>query len=201
MKANVPIILIYSRLVIGFVILTLSIANAAMYKSIAITLLVVGVLTDVFDGIIARRLNISTQHLRRLDSTVDQIFFICVAIATYVQCPSFFKANSILLVILFGSEGLAYVICYFKFKKEIATHTIGAKIWTLLLVATLTQITATCNAQTLFKYCFWIGEVTRLEIIAIILLIKTWTNDVPTVYHAVQLRKGREIKRSKLFNG
>ena len=171
------------------------------YKIFAITLLSVGLLTDIFDGIIARQLNISTQRLRRLDSTIDQIFFISVAVATYIQCPDFFKANVYKLTLLLGIEVLTYLISFLKFKKEIATHSIGAKIWTLLLFATFVQIILQCQSIFLFNLCFWVGMFTRLEIIAIIMTLKVWTSDVPTFYHSVKLRKGKEIKRHKIFNG
>ena len=196
-----PLILIYARLAIGPIIILLSLARADHYIFIAITLFTIGLLTDIFDGIIARRLNISTQRLRRLDSTVDQVFFISFAVVTYIQCPDFFKTNATKLIILFGFEALTYLVSFFKFRKEIATHSIGAKIWTLLLFATLIQIIVQCQSVLLFNLCFWTGLLTRLEIMAIIFTLKQWTNDVPSVYHAIRFRQGKEIKRSKMFNG
>ena len=71
MTSKIPIILIFSRLIIGFVIISLSLIKVEFYQTIAVVLLSLGLLTDIFDGIIARHLNISTQKLRRLDSTVD----------------------------------------------------------------------------------------------------------------------------------
>ncbi len=201
MKSKIPITLIFLRLIIGFTIIVLSAARVDNYKVIAIILLTFGLLTDIFDGIIARQLNVSTQKLRRLDSSIDQVFFISFAIATYIQCPYFFKENILKLAILFGFEALAYLVSFLKFKKEIATHSIGAKIWTLLLFATLIQIILQCQSILLFNICFWVGLVTRLEIIAIILILKKWTNDVPTFYHSIRLRQNKEIKRHKIFNG
>jgi CDP-diacylglycerol--glycerol-3-phosphate 3-phosphatidyltransferase len=60
---------------------------------------------------------------------------------------------------------------------------------------------AHCESLVLFEICFWLGLITRLEIIAIILALKNWANDVPSFYHSLKLRKGKEIKRHKLFNG
>jgi phosphatidylglycerophosphate synthase len=201
MKYKIPIALIYLRLMLGFVIIACSYFKINNYPVFAIILLSIGLLSDVFDGIIARKLNVSTQKLRRLDSTIDQIFFICVGIATYIQCPLFFKDNWIKLIVLLSSEVLIYLVCFIKFKKEIATHSIGAKIWTLFLFATLIDVMVHCESNWLFQICFWLGIITRLEITAIILILKTWTNDVPSLYHAWQLRNGKTIKRNKLFNG
>jgi phosphatidylglycerophosphate synthase len=201
MKRKLPAALIYSRLVIGLVIIYLSIAHAADYKAFAIVLFTIGLLTDIFDGIIARQLHISSQKLRRLDSTIDQIFFISVAVATYIQCPDFFKTNAFKLTLLLGLEAFAYLVSFLKFRKEIATHSIGAKVWTLLLFATLIQIILQCQSITLFNICFWVGLLTRIEIIAITLILKKWANDVPTFYHSIKLRQEKVIKRHKLFNG
>lgn len=201
MKLHIPKALIFSRLIIGLTILLLSTFHINHYKPIAITLLTIGLLTDIFDGIIARHLNISTQQIRRLDSTIDQIFFSCVALATYIQCPGFFKTHALELIILIGVEVMTYVVSFLKFRKEIATHSIGAKIWTLILFATFIQLIVQCESTVLFTICFWVGILTRLEIIAIILTLKKWTNDVPTLYHARKLRQGKEIKGHKMFNG
>ena len=198
---KIPITLIYSRLALGLAIVVLSVLHVNNYKLIAILFFSIGLLTDIFDGIIARHLNISNVSLRRLDSTIDQIFFISFVIATYIQCPVFFKINSLKLTILFASEGLAYLVCFIKFRKEIATHSIGAKVWTILLFATLVQIILQCQSVGLFNICFYVGILTRLEIIAIIFSLKNWTNDVPSIYHSVKLRRGEEIKRHKMFNG
>lgn len=169
---NIPLILIYSRLFIGFGIIILSVLHINNYAFLSISLLTIGLLTDVFDGIIARKLNISSEKLRRLDSGIDQVFFISVAIATYIQCPDFFKLNLLKLIVLFSAEALIYLVSYIKFKKEIATHSIGAKIWTLILFATLVEIMVHCKSVVLFELCLWIGLLTRLEILAIILILK-----------------------------
>ena len=201
MKTKIPITLIYSRLIIGFLIILLGILQVGYHKEIIVALLTIGLLTDIFDGIIARKLGVSTQKLRRLDSSVDQAFFISVVVSAYMFCPDFFKNNLLLLSVLIGSELLTYVVSFVKFKKEVATHSLGAKCWTLILFATLVQIILQCESKHLFLLCFWVGILTRIEIIAIILTLKNWTNDVPTIFHAIQLRKGKSIKRNRFFNG
>ena len=84
MKTKIPITLIYSRLIIGFLIILLGILQAGYHKEIIVALLTVGLLTDIFDGIIARKMRVSTQKLRRLDSSVDQVFFISVVVSAYI---------------------------------------------------------------------------------------------------------------------
>jgi CDP-diacylglycerol--glycerol-3-phosphate 3-phosphatidyltransferase len=198
---QIPKALIFLRLSLGVMILIFSIFQIKNYSSIALILFSAGMLTDIFDGIIARRLNISSESLRRLDSTIDQLFFISIAVATFIQSPQFFYQNKIKLIILLSAEMLAYLVCFLKFKKEIATHSILSKVWALILFATILQIMITRNSTALFEICFYAGVITRLEIIAIILVLKKWTNDVPGLYQAILIRQGKTITRRKLFNG
>lgn len=168
---------------------------------IIVFLIILGILTDIFDGLIARSLNVSTQTLRRMDSSVDQVFWICTLIGAYLICGDFFNANYLKLLILLAVEGLTYVVSFIRFKKEVATHAILSKIWTLTIMGTLIQIVLSSNSLILFNICFYFGILTRLEIIAILLIIREWTNDVPSIYHAILLRQGKQIKRHKLLNG
>lgn len=193
--------LILSRLVTGIVLAVLSFLAPPYFNWIAIILISYGLLSDIFDGIIARQVNVSNEKLRRLDSSADQFFFICTAVAAYIYVPSFFENNWLKISLLLGVEALCYLVSFIKFRKEVATHSIGAKIWTLFLFATLVQVIAQGQSILLFEICFWTGILSRAEIIAILLTLKKWTNDVPSIVHAFQLRKEKPIKRNKLFNG
>jgi phosphatidylglycerophosphate synthase len=198
---KIPILLIYGRLLMGLCILAASVAHITHFAAIAITLFTIGLISDILDGIIARRLNVSTVKLRRLDSAIDQVFWCLVIIASFFENPSFFKDNRFQLGILLAAEVLIYVISYAKFRKEVATHAISSKLWTLILFATVVQLLAIGDSGLLFQLCFYTGILTRLEIVAILLLLRHWTNDVPSVFHALRLRQGKPIRRNKFFNG
>lgn len=102
---------------------------------------------------------------------------------------------------LLGAEALTYSVSFLKFRKEIATHTFAAKAWVLVSLATLAQLSLSCHSGWLFQACFWLGLASRLEIVGILLVLRGWASDVPTLYHAWQLRRGRAIRRHKLFHG
>ena len=198
---HLPITLIYSRLLVGALLVALSWLRVGHFAALAVGLITVGLLTDVFDGIIARQLGISTEKLRRLDSTIDQAFWAMVLVATYLACPSFFAQNAAKLWTLLALEGTTYVVSFLKFRKEVATHSWAAKAWVLVSFVALLQIITTCESQRWFELSVYVGVLSRLEIVAILLLLKKWTNDVPTVYHAGRLRQNKAIRRHKLLNG
>ncbi len=60
---------------------------------------VIAVLSDVFDGIIARRLKVSTALLRQADSWADICLYLCMAISIWLVYPQvilFFSSISTL---------------------------------------------------------------------------------------------------------
>ncbi|ENV08449.1 hypothetical protein F966_03123 [Acinetobacter higginsii] len=201
LKYQIPTLLVYSRLLLGFLIVVVTLLQPSFYPLYTVVFLTLGLMSDIFDGIIARHLGVSDEKLRRLDSNIDQIFFICAIASIYLQQPVFFKQYiwSILVLILF--EVAIYMVSFIKFRKEVATHSLGAKIWTLFLFALLVQVTLTGQSQILFWIVFWLGLLTRAEIIAIILVLKQWQNDVPSLKQAIRIRKGLTIQNNRFFNG
>jgi CDP-diacylglycerol--glycerol-3-phosphate 3-phosphatidyltransferase len=199
---HLPYILIYLRLALGLAIIPLALLRIDHFPAIALAFLGFGLVSDFLDGYIARHLGVSTEKLRRLDSSIDVVFFAGVGLATVIHCPDFLiREKALPLMLLVVAEVLTYAVSYFRFQKEVATHSIGAKVWTLVLFATLVELLLHCRSGLLFEITFWLGLVTRIEIAAIYLILRNWTTDVPTVWHAMQLRKGRPIKRHKVFNG
>ena len=198
---SIPILLIYSRLLISVVLILLALFFPAAPAYLYIILITFGLLSDIFDGIIARRLNVSTQKMRRMDSAVDQVFWLSIIVCSYLLHPAFYQKYFREIVILLGFEALTYIVSYLKFRKEVATHAILSKVWVLTIFATLIEVFATGSSGVVFHICFITGMVTRMEILLILFILREWTNDVPSLYHAVQIRKGREIRRNKYFNG
>jgi len=197
----IPIGLIYSRLVMGMIALLMALFPFTENRYALVGLITAGLISDILDGIIARKLGISTERLRRLDSSIDQVFWVCIGICALIMNPGFFKDHVVYILLLLTAEACCYIISYARFRKEVATHAIASKIWTLTLFATLIELIWSGGSSWLFLTCYYMGMVTRLEIIMILLIIKQWTNDVPSVYHAVLLRNNKPIKRNKYFNG
>lgn len=198
---KIPAVLIWSRLAFAMLILFLSVYQPPHFRWWINILLIAGLLSDIFDGIIARRLQVSTVKLRRMDSTVDQVFWLSGLVGAYIICTGFFLEKADYLLILLGAEAMTYVISFVKFKKEVATHAILSKLWTLTILAALMEIIARCDSNWIFMTCFWLGIITRLEIVGILLVLRKWESDVPSLYHALMIRQGKDIKRNRLFNG
>jgi phosphatidylglycerophosphate synthase len=198
---KLPLAMVWARIPLGVAILVLSLYGGRAYPYTGAALLIVGLALDIFDGMLARHLGVSSRSLRRLDSNIDQFFYLSVIAAAWIRYPDFFHAHLAGVGALAAAEALTYLVSYLRFRKEIATHSLGSKLWALLLVWTLAQITWTGGSGLPFFLCVGVGIATRLEIIAILFALPDWTNDVPSLRQAWALRKGKAMKRSKWFNG
>lgn len=197
---NIPFLLIYSRILIGIIIGILAFYKIENYSIWIVILMSFGLITDIFDGIIARKLNASTEKLRIWDSNVDQFFWLIVIGSIFYLKIDFIKESIIWVVVIISLEILCYLVSYFKFKKSIATHSILAKLWTLTLLGFLIDLVLNGTSYIPFIICVVLGIVSRIEIILIILKLNKWTTDVPSILSVSKLNQGIQIKKNKLFN-
>ncbi len=198
---NIPFLLIYSRIVLAIVITLIAVFDLESTGWLIVILMIFGILTDVFDGIIARKLGVSSEKLRIWDSNVDQFFWLLVIGSIFYLNWPFAKAHYIGLLAIFIAELLCYLVSYFKFKKPIATHSILAKFWTISLLLFLIDLTLHSDSNIAYYICLYLGLISRLEIVLIILKLNKWTTDVPSIFSASKINKGIPIKKNKLFNG
>lgn len=197
---KLPYILIAFRFLLAPVILLLAYLIGENAKTIILVLMYLGLLSDIFDGIIARKENVSTEKMRRLDSQTDLIFWLSIGIATYKLFPYLIIENKLPIISIFIMEGLCYIISLLKFGKETCTHAFLSKIWGLNLLIAFTSLLA-------FEYAGWplylaivMGLISHIDVILIILILPKWQHDVPSCYHAWLIRKGKEIKKNPMLN-
>lgn len=202
MKArHIPIGLIIFRLALAPIIIILAYAFGQLASGVILVMMYLGLLSDIFDGIIARKLNISTEKLRRLDSQIDIVFWLAIAFSTWLLYPDIISKYGISILLLLSTEGLCYVVSFVKFKKETCTHAWLSKLWGLSLITAFTGILGFGYGGTTMVICLSLGFLSHLDVILITLILRKWTHDVPSTFHAIKARNGKEIKRYKMFNG
>lgn len=197
---KIPLVLIYSRVLLAIVFGAFIFLDIPNKNNWLISIMYIGLLTDIFDGIVARKLNISTEKLRVLDSNVDQFFWLIIIGSTFYLNSSFFKTNYLLLLVILVLELATYILSFVRFGKTIATHSLLAKLWTISIVVFLTDLILSQNSTWIFYICFGIGVLSRLEILAIIISLKKWVTDVPSILVVGKINRGEPIKKNTLFN-
>lgn len=198
---NIPILLILFRLLLAPVILALAYFVGDSAKITIVILMYLGLISDILDGIIARKQNISSAKLRRMDSQTDMIFWLSIGFATWILYPQLIADNSTVIWVLLAMEVACYVISFIKFKKETCSHAFLSKLWGLTLLATFTALIGFNYAGIPFHTAIIMGLISHTDRILITLILPKWTHDIPSAYHAYLIRKGIDFKRNEYLNG
>jgi CDP-diacylglycerol--glycerol-3-phosphate 3-phosphatidyltransferase len=200
-KMSIPISLILFRFLMAPVILVLAYFIGESAKPIILLLMYLGLISDILDGIIARKQNLSTEKLRRLDSQTDMIFWLSIGFATWILYPQLISDNSIAIWAILAMEISVYAISILKFKRETCTHAFLSKLWGITLLIAFTSLIGFNHAGIPFIVAIIMGLISHVDRILITLILTEWTHDIPSAYHAYLIRKGIDFKRNKYFNG
>ncbi len=152
-------------------------------------------LSDIFDGIIARRLGVSTTELRRADSTVDLFFWLASQTSLYFLRPTDIVNNFVVIWYGLIAEFLEQLICYLRFHRMTATHARSAKFMGLCLLVGSMVLAAGGSSAVAF-WTIGIGiTVSIFDGCAIVVLLPHWEADIPSAWAAWRLRRGLPVKR------
>lgn len=197
---TLPYLLIGIRFLLAPVIISLAYFKGEQSRTLILILMYLGLLTDIFDGIIARKTGVSSERLRRLDSQTDLIFWLSLGFACYFLNPELIQKHWIGILLIFIMEALCYIVSFWKFGKETCTHAFLSKMWGLSLLIAFTYLIGFQQTGWAFYLTMGLGFISHVDVILIILLLPKWQYDVPSSYHAWEIRKGKERKKTVFFN-
>ncbi len=101
---------------------------------------------------------------------------------------------------IFSLEAFMYATCLFRFNKLPSPHAILSKFWGIYLVIEFTLLILGIKGSH-FTIALILGLIAHADRVLIYMFLKEWDHDIPSFYHAIQLRMGRPIQRKKIFNG
>ncbi len=141
--------------------------------------------TDLFDGILARKLN-QVSHLgKELDSLADLFFYIATAYFMYYLFPEVIIANQTFLIIFFSLLGFSFILSGILFRRPVMMHTSILRICAVLvsmLMVTSFWFDTTYFARTiLFIYFYGFTEE-----ILIFLIYGNVNPDTKSIYHLMK---------------
>ena len=188
---HIPWILCWFRLFLGPVLIAISFTGP--HPVLYLAILLSAILSDIFDGIIARKLGVATARLRHFDSEADLVFWFCTSVSCYLVYPELVRQVSWGIIALLVSEAMTYVVSFAKFGRSMSAHAILSKIYGLTLFAGLTSMLCFGVAGFCFYLMVIVGSLANLEVIVIILLLPHHTHDIPSWYHALKLRRAARL--------
>jgi CDP-diacylglycerol--glycerol-3-phosphate 3-phosphatidyltransferase len=189
---HVPLALVSLRFILALVVLVAAVR--APLPWIFGTCLVGALLSDYFDGVIARRLGVATPTLRRFDSLVDTVFYVCALAAVLIVAPELLRPVSIPLAALIALEVVRYMVDFRKFGKEASYHMWSSKAWGLWLFVGMYAVLVHRRGGWPVALAVYWGIACDLEGLAISLMLGEWRTDVPSLLHAWRIRKAGHKK-------
>jgi phosphatidylglycerophosphate synthase len=148
---------------------------------------IVAVLSDIFDGIIARRLGVSTVRLRQADSWADICLYLCIAASAWSIYPQIIIDFKVPLLVAAIAQISLYAIGWIKFRKFPSFHTYTAKIWGLTLLVATVRLFGFDDANFLWL-AIGMCLLNSIEEIAMTLILTEWQCDVLSIFAALDLR-------------
>jgi CDP-diacylglycerol--glycerol-3-phosphate 3-phosphatidyltransferase len=151
--------------------------------------LVAAFVSDVFDGIIARRLGVATPTLRRLDSAADTLFYAACVFAAWRLYPAAIRVRLLPLSILIALESLRYILDFAKFHREASYHMWSSKLWGIGLFVGFFSLLVFGSQGAAVSLALYLGIIADLEGIAISVILPRWQSDVPSFVHAMRAKR------------
>jgi CDP-diacylglycerol---glycerol-3-phosphate 3-phosphatidyltransferase len=179
-KRHIPFLLTTLRLLLG------PVALAAVYlgwpRGIFLPLLIAGTLSDIYDGVLARRFGVSSDFLRRYDSATDVIYYLFILAATWIVSYATLEAHWLPITLLLGSEGAVIGLSLARFQALPATHTYLAKFYGLALLVCFAALLSFNAPGWIIPALAVVGVSANVEICAILGLSRTPPVDVVSIF-------------------
>ena len=183
-RSRIPLVLTLLRAPLGPAILA-----AAVYAPSATlfaTCLVVALVSDVLDGVIARRLGVVTPGLRRLDSVVDTLFYACAVLAAWKLYPAALEARAQSIAVLIALELARYLVDWLKFRRVASYHMWSSKLWGLLLFIAFFTLLVFGRASWTLSVAIYAGIVADIEGLAISCVLSEPRTDVASILRVMR---------------
>ena len=190
LKRRIPWMMAGARAVLGPVIV---IGERASWSGLTLAVIVVtALLSDIYDGVLARRWKCDTAAVRLFDSMADNVFYLGAAAALWMRHPQLMRSFAVPIGIVLGIEVLKLAFDCVKFGKPSSYHSYLAKSWGLVLATTVVMSFAMSSGPVL-RIFWWValafGVLACLEGLTMSLIMPEWRHDLKTIPRAVALRK------------
>jgi CDP-diacylglycerol--glycerol-3-phosphate 3-phosphatidyltransferase len=146
-------------------------------------------ISDYYDGVVARHFGVVTPALRRLDTLVDTIFYICAIIAVWFVHEEVIRHYGWGIALVAGLELGRMVTDQLKFGKQASYHMWSAKLWGIFLLIGLVWLMGFAQDNWFVWLSVWWGVMAEIEGLLTSLVLPRWTHDVPTIVHAWRIRQ------------
>jgi CDP-diacylglycerol--glycerol-3-phosphate 3-phosphatidyltransferase len=188
---HIPSCLVAGRILLGptlFLMATRGIAGRWLILG-----LTAAFLSDVFDGVLARRIGVATERLRVADSRADCWFYVWMAAAVWQTAPEIIRAFHLPLLLVISLQLFSYACDLVKYRRIASFHAYTAKVWGLTLFMATVALLGLHTGGSFLWLAILLGIISNIEGFAIKTVLPEWQHDVPSVFHALRSRREKHL--------
>lgn len=184
--ASIPNALSFSRIVIAFVLFIDALDGVTGIWFVV--LFIFASLSDALDGMVARRLGVTSRLGSEMDARADAAFYCTILFCIWRVHPEVIKSFLIPLIGLGILQIISWLISIKKFGRTTCYHSYSAKIWSISMFCAVISLFAFNYAGFLFWFLIIFGYISILEDSIISWLIPRYSIDVKSFLDALKLR-------------
>jgi len=154
-------------------------------------LFAIALASDCIDGFIARKMKLTSSAGARLDSIADFATYICLGLCAWRLWPHIIERELPFVwaaVVAYITPTLLGVLRYGRLT---SFHTWGAKLSAVVMVIS-TLVLITGGTAWPFRFAVPLMVLACMEEVAITLVLKEWQTDIPSLKHALQIRREKQ---------
>lgn len=186
-KQHIPWAMAAARAGLGPVLIA---GAACCWNGFTLAGVVVGALvSDIYDGVLARRWRCDTAGVRLFDSMADTVFYLCTAFALWMSQPRLWRSYRGLLVVLLVLEALRFVFDFAKFGRPASYHSYLAKLWGLVMAVAVVGVFVFDRSNVLVPSALVLGILCNVEGLTMSAVMPVWRKDVKTLAEAWRIRR------------
>jgi CDP-diacylglycerol--glycerol-3-phosphate 3-phosphatidyltransferase len=152
-------------------------------------IVVAALVSDIYDGVLARRGRCDTEGVRLFDSMADTVFYLCTAVALWFGHPEVWRSFWGLLAVLLALECARFSLDFAKFGRPASYHSYLAKVWGLVMAVAVVGVFAWHHANVLVPVAMMLGILCDVEGLTMSLVMPVWRKDIKTIREAWRLRR------------
>lgn len=186
-KQQLPWMMAAGRAALGPVLIA---GQACRWNGLSLAaLVVVALVSDIYDGVLARRWHCDTPAVRLFDSMADTVFYLSTAVALWMHNPLLWRSHAGLFGTLLALEAIRFAFDFAKFRKPASYHSYLAKCWGLVLATAVIASFVTSHNDLSITVSLGLGIVCDLEGLAMSMILPSWHRDVKTLSAAWRQRQ------------
>lgn len=187
-QSAIPWSLVIFRFLLGPALAVLARRHAAPEVWLGL-LFTAGPVSDLFDGVLARRFGTATAALRIADTVVDIAFYGFVLLAVVeVNWPAV-RDRIWLFCIVIAMEAAQLFFGFVKFRRMTSYHSYATRLWGVMMMIAFGTALGSHRGAWLLTIALGWGVLCEAEGLVFSALLPEWVHDVKTLPRALAIRR------------